>query len=242
MQVVLLAAGQATRLRPMTDALPKCLLEVGGRSILARAVAMLRARGLTRITVVDGFCGDLIRAALAAGFPDIPFRFVRNEDYASTNNAWSLMLADTPADEPLLMMDADIVFEGAVLDRLLAHPAPNRLGLRTEGEIGLEEMKVRLDAGGHVADLAKTVEPAVADGESVGIEIFSAGFVGALRAVLRRRLLSEGRVGEFYEAAFLELIRAGHAVAAVDLAGLACREIDTVEDLEAARREFAAAC
>lgn len=242
MQVVLLAAGQATRLRPMTDDRPKCLLDIGGRSILARAVDLLAARGLTEITIVDGFRGDMIRQALAAGFPSIRFRFLRNVAYASTNNAWSLMLADLADDEPLLLMDADIVFEGGVLDRLLAHPAPNRLGLRTEGGVGVEEMKVRLDGEGLVTDLAKTVDPALADGESVGIEIFSAGFVAALKVVLERRLRVEGRVGEYYEAAFLELIRSGHAVAAVDLAGLACREIDTVDDLEAARREFAGSC
>ena len=242
MQVVLLAAGQATRLRPMTDDRPKCLLDIGGRSILARAIDLLTARGLTDITIVDGFRGDMIRLALTAGFPSLRFRFLRNEDYASTNNAWSLMLAELADDEPLLLMDADIVFEGGVLDRLLSHPAPNRLGLRTEGEIGLEEMKVRLDDEGLVTDLAKTVDPALADGESVGIEIFSADFVGALKVVLERRLKGEGRVGEYYEAAFLELIRSGHAVAAVDLAGLACREIDTVADLEAARREFAGSC
>lgn len=238
MQVVLLAAGQATRLRPMTDDRPKCLLEVGGRSILARAVGLLRDRRLDRLTIVDGYRGDMIRQAMAGEFPGAPIRFVRNVDFATTNNAWSLMLADCAPDQPLLLLDADIVFEGAVLDRLLAHPAPSRLGLRTEGEIGAEEMKVRLDPRGLVVDLSKELAPADAAGESVGIELFSSEFVAALWPVLRRRQLAEGRTGEYYEDAFVELIRAGHEVRTVDLAGLSCREIDTVDDLQAARREF----
>ena len=54
LQVLLLAAGQATRLRPLTDDRPKCLLEVGGRPIVSRAVAQLLSRGLRQITIVDG--------------------------------------------------------------------------------------------------------------------------------------------------------------------------------------------
>ena len=240
MRAVILAAGQATRLRPLTDDCPKCLLEVGGETMLARAVRLLAARGLRRFTVVDGFRGDLIRAALAAGFPGLDFTFVRNEDYASTNNAWSLMLADCRGDEPILLLDSDIVCEAGVYDAVLAPGAPNRLGLRTQGDLGDEEMKVRLDARGLVAALTKRMPPAEAAGESVGLEVFAGDFVAALRGVLHRRLRVEGRVNEYYEEAFTELAGAGHAIAVVDLGPLRCLEIDTAADLESARRAFAA--
>jgi choline kinase len=237
-QAVLLAAGQATRLRPLTDDRPKCLLEVGGETILSRAIRILRECGLHRFTIVDGYRGDMIRAALTSEQDGVEFRFVRNDDFAVTNNAWSLMLADIDPAEPIMLLDADIVFAPAVISRLLAHPAPNRLGLRTTGEIGAEEMKVRLGHGGLVADLGKGLPVSEAAGESVGLEVFSAEFVAALFVALRRRQRQEGRTDEFYEATFVELIAAGHEIAAVDLAGLACREIDTPGDLEAARQEF----
>lgn len=240
MQAVLLAAGQATRLRPLTDDRPKCLLEVGGETILARAVRILAERGLERLVLVDGYRGDMIRAALAARFPDLSVRYVRNHDYATTNNAWSLLLAEPDPSAGMLLLDSDIVFDPAVIDRVLAHPAPNRLGLRTRGEVGHEEMKVRLDAAGHVADLSKEIPPHLAAGESVGIEIFSPAFVADLVAILRRRREAGLLQNEYYEASFVVAIEAGHQVATVDLGDLACREIDTVEDLEAARREFAA--
>jgi choline kinase len=235
----LLAAGQATRLRPLTDDRPKCLLDVGTETILGRAIRILGECGLRRFTVVDGFRGEMIRAALAPATAQTEFTFIRNDDFAATNNAWSLMLAAASPAEPLLLLDADLVFEAAVIDRMLAHPAPNRLGLRTTGELGAEEMKVRLGPDGLVADISKDLPVADAAGESVGIEIFSAGFATAMFAALRRRQLQESRTGEFYEATFVELIAAGHAIAPVDLAGLACREIDTAADLAAARQEFA---
>lgn len=240
MRAVILAAGQATRLRPLTDDCPKCLLDVGGETMLARAVRLLAARGLRRFTVVDGFRGDLIRAALGAGFPGLDVTFVRNEDYAATNNAWSLMLADCRGDEPILLLDSDIVCEAGVYDAVLAPGAPNRLGLRTRGALGDEEMKVRLDARGLVAALTKRMPPHEAAGESVGLEVFAGDFVAALREVLHRRLRVEGRVNEYYEEAFTELAGRGHAIAPVDLGPLRCLEIDTVADLEDARRAFAA--
>jgi choline kinase len=159
LQVLLLAAGQATRLRPLTDDRPKCLLEVGGRPIVSRAVAQLLSRGLRQITIVDGYRGDMIRATLAAEFPDVDFRFIRNEDYATTNNAWSMHLAETLPPGPLMLLDSDIVFDTGVLDLLLAHPAPSRLALRTRGEIGHEEMKVVLDGDGLVRALGKELTP-----------------------------------------------------------------------------------
>jgi choline kinase len=234
----LLAAGQATRLRPLTDDRPKCLLEVGTETILLRAIRILRERGLRRFTVVDGYRGEMIRTALAPATTQAEFTFVRNDDFAVTNNAWSLMLAEDDASEPLLLLDADIVFDPAVIDRLLRHPAPNRIGLRTTGELGDEEMKVRLGPDGLVADIRKDLPAAAAAGESVGIEVFSPAFVADLYGILRRRRRAGILQDEFYEASFVAAIESGHQVAAVDLGNLACCEIDTVEDLEAARREF----
>jgi choline kinase len=238
-QAVLLAAGQATRLRPLTDERPKCLLDVGGESILTRAVRILVDRGVDRFVIVDGYRGDMIRSALGARFPRLTVRYARNHDYATTNNAWSLMLADWAPDESIVLLDSDIVFEPAVIDRLLAHPAPNRLGLRTRGELGTEEMKVRIGPDGMVVDLSKSIPPANAAGESIGIEIFSAALTAEIFAILRERKAAGRLQNEYYETAFVAAIAAGYTIAPVDLGDLLCREIDTAEDLAAARREFA---
>jgi choline kinase len=238
MRAVLLAAGQATRLRPLTDNCPKCLLKVGDESILERAVRILAGRGIRSFTVVDGFCGDMIRQTLGSTFPELDFRFVRNEDFRTTNNAWSLMLADCSPGEPIFLMDSDILFEPAVIDRILADKAPSRLGLRTTGTVGQEEMKVALGADGRVVNLTKEMPVAEAVGESVGLEVFSADFVTAMVEVLTRRMRIDGLINEYYEASFVELMTAGHEVMPVDLGDLVCMEIDTPEDLETARQVF----
>ncbi len=196
---------------------------------------------MKQFTVVDGFRGDMIRQALTGDFPGLDFTFVRNDDYSTTNNAWSLMLACNvcdAGDEPIFLLDSDIFFEPEVIDRILTDQAPNRLGLRTTGAVGEEEMKVRLDSAGRVVDLSKDMPLAAAAGESVGLEFFSAPSVRKLSQVLNKRMKIENRINEYYEASFVEMIQSGHDIRPVDLAGLRCMEIDTLEDLTAARQEF----
>jgi choline kinase len=235
---VLLAAGRGSRLRPLTDDRPKCLLEVAGETILGRTVRILASRGLTRFTIVDGFAGDALRAALRADFPSDWFRFVRNEVWESTNNAWSLWLARETATEPLLLMDSDIVFEPAIADRLLGDPRPNRLALRSGGAIGDEEMKVSLSPDRRVADLGKGLPLEAVAGESLGLEVFAPEAAGRLFSTLERRVGAPGGPDEFYEAAFVEMIRAGEAIWPVDMEPLRCLEIDTPGDLSRARALF----
>lgn len=238
MRVVLLAAGVSRRLRPLTDDRPKCLLEVGGRSIVSRAIQTLADAGLRRFTVVDGYLSSVLRSAILAEFPSSWFTFEHNADFETTNNACSLLLARYDAGEPMMMLDADIVFHPDIVARLLAEPQPNRLALQRRGRLSEEEMKVRVDGSGRVAEIAKTIPLSRAAGESVGIEVFSTEFTRKLFQVLDRRQRVERRVDEWYESAFQELIEAGEAIHAVDVSDLPSIEIDTREDLERAQTLF----
>jgi len=239
MRVVLLTAGRATRLQPLTDALPKCLLEIAGETIVGRAVRILAQHGIRRFTVVEGFLGDMVRARLRAAFPAEWFHFVRNDAYATTNNAYSLFLARDPCREPMLLCDGDVVFDPAVVARLLEDPRADRLAVRTRGGLGDEEMKVEIDGQGRIVAIGKDLAPARAAGEAVGLAVFSASLAGRLFAALERRLRRDGGSGEWYESSFLDLIREGAALHAVDLGAARCIEVDTLDDLTQARALFA---
>jgi choline kinase len=222
----------------LTDALPKCLLPVGGRTIVSRAVSNLSALGITSITVVDGFEGDRLRAELTAEFPPDWFEFVRNDDYDTTNNAWSLWLARRPSPEPFLLLDADLVFDAEILALLLRNAHPNRLAVRGRGAIGAEDVKVTVGPDMRIVDIGKDLALENCAGESIGVALFSAQLAHRLFSVLERRLLGDGLVDEWYEAAFVELIAGGEAIHAVDIGDLRAIEVDTPEDLEAARVLF----
>lgn len=218
---------------------------MAGTPLLTRVVTQLAERGLRRFTIVDGYRGEMVRDALTTAFPAEWFHFVRNAEWDTTGNAYSLHLAGQsltaapPAEpEPIFLLDSDIALDPRVLDRLLADAAPNRLALRSQGGLGHEEMKVRLDAAGEIVDISKTMPPETAAGESVGLEIFSAPAAARLFDILAQRVAAGPGRTEFYEVAFVELIRAGVAMSPVDLGDLPCMEIDTADDLARANALF----
>ena len=71
---VILAAGMAKRLRPLTDTKPKCLLEVGGRTLLQRIVDAMHQTGITEFVVVTGYRGNMIRDFLTLHYPHFTIR------------------------------------------------------------------------------------------------------------------------------------------------------------------------
>ena len=236
MKALILTAGCSRRLRPLTDRSPKCLLTVGGAPILRQSVDNLIAVGLDELTVVTGYLADKVRDALAAWFPTLRVEFIDNPDYATTNNAYSLLLA-APAlgGKEFFLLDGDIIYDVEILNVLRRH-GPNCLALRTMGDIGMEEVKVATDRAGLIEAIGKEVAVPSAAGESVGIEYFTAATSAFLFDVLHERVINKGQVNEYYEAAFQEMIDRGAAIDAIDIGAHYAIEIDTREDLAAANR------
>ena len=86
---VILAAGMAKRLRPLTDTKPKCLLEVGNRTLLERTVRAMQQAGIKEFVVVTGYRGEMIREFLenldCLDYLEKPtFTFLHNTDYEQT--------------------------------------------------------------------------------------------------------------------------------------------------------------
>jgi len=240
---IILAAGTATRMRPLTNNLPKCLLTVGGKPILQRAIEQVAAVGIEQIGLVIGFHADAIRDFVKKQFPSLRIRLIVNPKYESTNNAFSLLMAreffnaasreDGPLHD-LLLMDADIVFSPHLLPFLLGEGSPNRIAVRVAGPHDDEEVRVSVDASGHVMTIGKSTPLADAYGESIGIEFCSSAAARRLFETVERRVRSgEGR-HEFYEASFQALIDQGIRFKAVDVSSFPAMEIDTAEDLRAA--------
>ena len=233
---VILAAGMAKRLRPLTDERPKCLLTVGGKSLLQRTVEAMAATGITEIVVVTGYKAPMVRDFLLHKTPStIHYTFLDNADYAHNNNIYSLWMAGQAVrGQEFLLMDSDILCDPAVVAAVAAQPL-SALAVQRH-ELGDEEMKVVTDADGRITAISKTCSPAEALGESVGIEKITADYSEALFAELDRMILQEGLVDIFYERAFERLIPQGHTFSVVDTTEFFSYELDTPEDLEQAER------
>jgi len=229
---IILAAGISSRLRPLTNDTPKCLLPVGGAALLARTLRSLSQSGLQECVIVTGYYHEKVEQfATALKLPlSIHFRF--NSRFASTGNNYSLWLAgELCAGKDILLLDADILFDRRLIPLLVNAPHENGLIMRSSKSLGQEEIKLELDPAGRILRIGKEISPARAAGESVGIERFGPSTATRLFEILDRRKVQN----EFYEASFQEMIDGGSAVYAVDSGTYGCMEIDTPEDYSAAQ-------
>ena len=230
-------------MRPLTTNLPKCLLPVGGKPILQRAIEQVAAAGIEQIGLVIGFQAEAIRGFVKQQFPSLRIRFIVNPKYESTNNAFSLLMAreffyagskEKRPHHDLLLMDADIVFSPHLLPFFLNEGSPNRIAARVAGYHDEEEVRLQVDASGNVLVNGKTTPLADAFGESIGIEFIASHEAQRLFEILEQRVRSGDGRSEFYEASFQAMIDQGIRFKAVDVGSFPSIEIDTPEDLRAA--------
>lgn len=235
MKALILAAGMASRLRPLTDNCPKCLLKVGGRTLLERTVDNIMAAGISRLVVVTGYREEMIRTFLTDKYPQLDIKFIYNKDYTTTNNIYSLWLArEEVAGKEFLLLDSDILFDGEIIKRLFA-AAGSTLALNSH-KLGEEEIKVILDENKLVKEISKTCSIESAVGESVGIEKMTAEYSEALFKELETMIEGEGQDNVFYEKAFERLIPKGYRFGVTDISDLFSMELDTVEDFDGAKK------
>ena len=170
MKAVILAAGIASRLRPLTDTTPKCLLKVGERCLLQRAFDALLQNGFREFVIVTGYRQQQIVNFLEAHYPALEVTFIYNEKYASTNNIYSLWLTRPYVDkEDILLLDSDILFDPQIVAKLLGYGQADALALNHH-TLGEEEIKVIADNDGKVLEISKTCSISRAIGESIGIQ------------------------------------------------------------------------
>ncbi len=241
---VILAAGMAKRLRPLTDTRPKCLLPVAGRTLLERTVDAMHQAGITEFVVVTGYRADQIRDFLNVQCSMFNVQcsmfnvqYLHNADYAHNNNIYSLWMAgQVVRGREFLLMDSDILCDPAAVVRIAQEPV-SALAVNRH-DLGEEEMKVVVDSDMRITEISKTCRPEDAMGESVGIEHITADYSEALYRELDQMILQEGLVDIFYERAFERLIPQGHTFRVVDTTDYFSYELDTPEDYQRAQELF----
>ena len=239
MKAIILAAGMASRLRPLTLTTPKSLLKVGERSLLQRSMDALIANGVKEFCIVTGYLHEMIEDFVKEQYADsIQVTFIYNKVYETTNNIYSLWLARSFAEgQEVLLLDSDLLYDPQIVTRVLATDAPNVLTL-IRHELGEEEMKVVTDAQGSIKEISKTCNPA--DAESLGIEEMGKDYTLALYKELEPMMNEEHLENVFYERAFERLILQGHTYQVLDVTELFSCELDTIEDFENAKAKIPA--
>lgn len=241
MKAIILAAGTASRLRPLTLHTPKCLLNVGERTLLQRSMDALICNGIHEFVIVTGFLHEKIENFVHQTYGEnIDVYFIHNKDYETTNNIYSLWLARPEAEgQEVLLLDSDLLYDAEIIKRVLEDKHKNVLTLICH-ELGAEEMKIVMSHDGNITEISKICDPALAAGESLGIERMGKTYTTALYQELEIMMNEEHLENTFYELAFLRLIAKGHTFSVLDVTDLFSCELDTVEDFENAKQHIPA--
>ena len=199
MRAVILAAGKGSRLEPASGETAKCLLDLGGITLIERQFGYLRASGIGEIAVVVGFQAERIQRACG---PEV--EYIENPIFAETNSMYSLWLARHVFGNGFVVLNSDVLFHPQLLTDLLTakHEDAILVSYRNGTKYGDEEMKVKM-SGGLLLDISKTINPDEADGENVGIVKF--GKTGAV-VLLKEMdaLVASGELRSWAPRAFLD--------------------------------------
>jgi choline kinase len=211
----------------MTEDRPKCLLPVGGQTLLEHQLATLSALGVAMVTIVTGYCSDQVRERV-----DGRASFIENDDWAVTNSLYSFALCrDAAMCESLLVLNGDVIAHPAIVERVLRAPRSAFAYDSTSGS-DEEHMKVEL-RGDRLHSMSKDLPRARVHGENVGILRFQGPAPRLLFQEAESVLKRAG--GTQWLAAAVQGVAQRAPLYGLDVANLPWREIDFPEDLIAAR-------
>jgi choline kinase len=240
-RALILCAGQGSRLLPLTEDLPKCLLDLHGHSMLEWQLRGLAAAGLAEAVLVTGFRADLVERALPEITPPgMRVRTLYNPFYKVADNLASCWLARGELTGPALILNGDTLFEPAIAARLLAAPdAPITVTIDRKSAYDHDDMKV-VTRDEQLLAIGKKLPAADVNGESIGFLRFDAAGAAAFVHELERTMRTREGVALWYLSAIHRLAGEGLYVRAASVEGLQWAELDFPADLVACRSLAAA--
>ena len=113
-KAIILAAGFGSRLRPLTDRLPKSMIKVMGLPLADRTIKVMKDCGINDITLISGYMSDQFEA--------LDINQIENHEYSSSNMVYSLFCAEKLFDgkEDIIISYGDINYNSTILRNLLA--------------------------------------------------------------------------------------------------------------------------
>jgi choline kinase len=237
-KAVILAAGQGIRLRPLTSHLPKCLVQINGKSILQYQLEALDSVGIRNCVVVVGFMAQQVQEYFGSKFANIDLTYVLNECFKETNNLYSLWLAKQHLRNNTILIEGDILFDRLLLEDIGRSQHPNvavvdkfrshmdgTVVLPKEGFVDSMILKSQQSMDFNYQTALKTVNIYVLN--RVPLRDF---LIPALDS-----WVALGFRDQFYESTIAQIISQGNLRLAIHCTGIRrWMEIDTVEDVQRA--------
>ncbi len=245
-KAIIIAAGMSSRLMELTDDKPKCMLDIGGRTILQRQIETFNQCGIDEIIVIRGYKKEVINYT--------GVKYIYNQNYRRNNILESLMYAESDMDGEFVVTYSDILFRRSVVEKLLESKDDISIVVDTGWKARyknrfqhpIEEAEKVTVNNNKVTEIGKTINPNKTHGEFIGLAKFSKNGAGILKTNYKRAAKQFGKA-QFHaapsiEKAYLtdmlqEMANQGCAIANIDIKGQWI-EIDTLEDITEARKQW----
>jgi phosphoenolpyruvate phosphomutase len=244
-KAIIVAAGHDRRIEPLDEKLPKCMLDIKGKTILERQIENLKSSGINDIIIVKGYKEETI---------DVPnAKYYLNPDFENTGIVSSLFFAEKEMNSDFIFLYSDIIFDKKILYRLLKDNSDISLvvdldwkerykkrGLQPAGEVELVKVKDE-----KIVKIGKNIDTKNIHGEFIGLAIFSKKGTENLKKCYKNAL-TKYKNKKFHESPSLkkayftdmmqEMIDNGITIKNVDTYG-DWMEIDTFDDYKRAWSE-----
>ena len=223
----------------------KCMVKVGGVSLIDRLLGQLSALDINRVVIVIGYKGEELKRHIGNRYTDkLTIEYVENSVYDRTNNIYSLSLAKHRLQEDdTLLIESDLIFSSKLFDMILADPHPN-VALVAKYESWMDGTMVRIDADRNIVNFVPKKAFSFDDVDTyyktVNIYKFSREFSRSKYVPFLDAYCSALGNNEYYEQVLRVITLLDNTdLKALPVGGEKWYEIDDVQDLDIAETIFA---
>lgn len=235
-KAIILSAGQGSRLLPLTAEMPKCLIALEGKSLLAWQIEALVAGGIREIDVVTGFMTDKVEAELAKlARPGLILKTVFNPFFKVADNLGSCWIARAGMDRDFVILNGDTLISREIVQRVLSTEAwPITVTVDIKPAYDSDDMKVSRD-GDQLNAIGKTLTADQSNAESIGFLAFRGEGVALFRDTVESFMRTPAGVENWY-LKIIDAIAPTGKVGTVSIKGLDWAEVDFLSDIEVATK------
>jgi choline kinase len=238
MKTIILSAGRGSRLLPLTETRPKCLLPIGTNTILGHQLDTLQAGGVSETIVVTGFMAGLVEAEIDRRNGSMRVTPFFNPFFQVSDNLASCWMVREHMNEDFLLINGDTLFEAALLDDVLSSPV-QAIQVTTDHKpiYDSDDMKVSLD-GSRLQAIGKLLPASEADAESIGFLRFMGQGPEIFRAKLEQMMRTQEGVSAWFLKAIDAIADTTGQVETLSINGRCWTEVDTIKDFNSIDKCF----
>ncbi|WP_299212978.1 phosphocholine cytidylyltransferase family protein [uncultured Aquimarina sp.] len=238
--IIILAAGVGSRLRPLTDTVPKTMVEVNGEAIIERLLKQIDGIDSVdaNIKIASGYKSQILKSFVDGLKLKTNIEFIENPDYDTTNNMYSLHLALSALkeDNHIVIINADCFYDNYIVEGILTCSG-NYIAI-DKGIYNEESMKIRTNGEGKVIGMSKALEENSDVYVSIDIYAFDKNNKKKIFQIASD-IINSGELNSWTEVAIDLLAKQRDSnIKYLDMTAKRWMEIDNHEDLKKAERIF----